>query len=139
MQIRAANRSDYPELRQIYLESRRKSFVWEDENEMTLADFDKHTSEEYIILAEEDHRILGFTSLYLSDNFIHNLFVHPEFSGKGVGSKLLDVATLKMKKPLTLKCVSANHKAMKFYEKNGWKKVVEEGVPGEKYWVMVYE
>ncbi|MWV44560.1 GNAT family N-acetyltransferase [Paenibacillus sp. HJL G12] len=139
MKIRAANASDYPELRQIYLESRRKSFVWESEKEMALADFDRHTNEEHIILAEEEDCILGFASLYLPDDFIHNLFVHPAYAGKGAGSKLLDAAIEIMNKPLTLKCVSANHQAMKFYEKNGWKKVVEEGGPGEKYWVMVYE
>ncbi|AHD07472.1 hypothetical protein ERIC2_c37640 [Paenibacillus larvae subsp. larvae DSM 25430] len=55
---------------------------------MTLEDFDKHTAEEYIMLAES---------------------------------------------------VSENLKAMKFYENNDRKKVVEEGEPGERYWVMVYE
>ncbi|BBH19219.1 hypothetical protein Back11_05640 [Paenibacillus baekrokdamisoli] len=44
-----------------------------------------------------------------------------------------------MNKPLTLKFVSENQKAINFYANNGWKKVVEEGSPGEKYWVMVYE
>lgn len=75
----------------------------------------------------------------LPDNFIHNLFVHPDFSGKGVGSQLLYSAIEKMNKPVTLKCVSKNQKAMQFYENNGWKKVVEEGGADERYWVMVYE
>lgn len=44
-----------------------------------------------------------------------------------------------MNKPIELKCVSENKKAMEFYENNGWKKVIEEGNPNEKYWVMVYE
>jgi hypothetical protein len=44
-----------------------------------------------------------------------------------------------MNPPVRLKCVFENHNAMKFYEKNGWKKVVEEGKLGEKYWVLVYE
>lgn len=105
---------------------------------MTLEDFDKHTVGEYIILAEEDHHILGFASLYLPDNFIHNLFVHPDFLGKGVGGLLLNASIEKMNKPLRLKCVSKNQKAMKFYENKGWKKVVEEGKPEEKYWVMEY-
>ncbi|MFD0678275.1 MULTISPECIES: GNAT family N-acetyltransferase [unclassified Paenibacillus] len=139
MIIRVANELDYPELRLIYLESRRKSFHWADTNEMTLEDFDKHTAGEHIILAEEDTRILGFASLYLPDDFIHNLFVHPDFSGKGVGGQLVKTSIEKMNKPVKLKCVSENQKAMKFYENNGWKKVVEEGKPEERYWVMVYE
>ncbi|MCM3737569.1 GNAT family N-acetyltransferase [Bacillus cytotoxicus] len=139
MNIRIANELDYPDLRMIYLESRRKSFHWADIETMTLEDFDKDTVEEYIILAEENNRILGFASLYLPENFIHNLFVHPDYSGKGAGGALLNASIEKMNKPLRLKCVSRNEKAMKFYENKGWKKVVEEGESAERYWVMEYE
>lgn len=139
MNIRIANELDYPALRKIYLESRRKNFHWADIEKMTLEDFDKDTVEEYIILVEENNHILGFASLYLPENFIHNLFVHPDFFGKGVGGALLDASIEKMNKPLRLKCVSENNKAMKFYESKGWKKVVEEGDPKERYWVMVFE
>lgn len=139
MNIRVANELDYSDLRMIYLESRRKNFHWADIDGMTLEDFDKHTIGEYIILAEEDAHILGFASLYLPDNFIHNLFVHSDFLGKGVGRQLLNASIEKMNKPLRLKCVSENQKALKFYENMGWKKVVEEGNIGEKYWVMIYE
>lgn len=138
MNIRIASESDYPELRLVYLESRRKSFHWANIEEMTLEDFDKVTSEEYVILVEEDGEILGFVSLYLPDNFIHNLFVHPEFSGRGVGGQLLNVSIEKMNKPLRLKCVSKNQKAMSFYQNRGWKKIIEEGRAGEEYWVMEY-
>lgn len=106
---------------------------------MTLNDFDRDTVDESILLAEENTRVLGFASLYLPENFIHNLFVHPDSNGKGVGSQLVKHAVEKMSKPVTLKCVSENHKALVFYEKCGWKKVVEEGKPGEKYWVLAYE
>jgi len=139
MKIRVANELDYPELRDVYLQSRRKTFFWENTEEMILENFDTHTEGEHIILAEENNHILGFASLYLPDNFIHNLFVHPEFFGKGVGVQLLNASIEKMNRPLKLKCVSKNQKAMKFYERNGWKKVVEEGNPNEKYWVMMYE
>ncbi|PFD37095.1 GNAT family N-acetyltransferase [Bacillus cereus] len=139
MKIRVANELDYPVLRNVYLQTRRKTFFWENTEEMILEDFDKHTMEEHIILAEENNHILGFASLYLPDNFIHNLFVHPDFLGKGVGGRLLNASIEKMNRPLKLKCVSKNQKAMKFYERNGWKKVVEEGNPNEKYWVMMYE
>ena len=36
--------------------------------------------------------------------------------------------------PLKMKCGSGNHKAMKFYKKNGWL----EGREKELYWNMVY-
>ncbi|MFO1443900.1 GNAT family N-acetyltransferase [Bacillus sp. Bva_UNVM-123] len=139
MEIRVANELDYPQLRNVYLQSRRKNFFWENAEEMVLEDFDEHTVGEYIIVAEENNHILGFASLYLPDNFIHNLFVHPDFFGKGVGGRLLNASIEKMNRPLKLKCVSKNQKAMEFYERNGWKKVVEEGDPNDKYWVMIYE
>lgn len=139
LNIRKAHELDYRDLRTIYLESRRKSFHWANTEEMILEDFDKDTRGEYILLAEENNHILGFASLYLQENFIHNLFVHPVFSGRGVGVQLLCASIRKMNKPITLKCVSENNKAMKFYENNGWRKLVEEGKPKEKYWVMVYE
>ncbi|WP_042167615.1 GNAT family N-acetyltransferase [Paenibacillus gorillae] len=139
MIVREASEKDYPELRKIYLESRKMNFHWANSKEMTLEDFDRDTVEEVIILAEENSRILGFSSLYLPEDFIHNLFVHPDYTGKGVGAKLLHHAAEKMNKPLRLKCVSENHRALKFYESNGWKKVIEEGNHGEQYWVMQFK
>lgn len=75
---------DYPQLRQVYLDSRRESFHWANADEMTLDDFDQDTLEEQILLAEENAKVLGFASLYVPDRFIHNLFVHPTAVGKGV-------------------------------------------------------
>lgn len=139
LNIRVANELDYPDLRRIYLEARTKSFHWECTEKMSLEDFDKDTVDDYVILAEEDGKILGFAALYVPDNFIHSLFVDPAFSGKGVGGRLIDFAIEKMNRPLRLKCVSENNQAMKFYEYKGWKKVVEECASEIKYWVMEYK
>ncbi|PAE90078.1 GNAT family N-acetyltransferase [Shouchella clausii] len=138
MIIRTANKLDFPTLRKIYLESRRESFYWADIDKMSLEDFDKDTVGEHIIIAEDQHRILGFASLDLSHNFIHNLFVHPAAFGKGVGGHLMNASIKKMDKPIRLKCVSKNHKALNFYENNGWKKIIEEGELESRYWVMEY-
>ncbi|WP_326848843.1 GNAT family N-acetyltransferase [Bacillus altitudinis] len=84
-------------------------------------------------------KILGFISLYVPDRFIHLLFVHPDGAGQGAGDLLLKHAVEVLGTPVTLKCVSENHKALSFYQKRGWKAVVEEGEPGAEYWVLVYE
>lgn len=139
MLIREASIKDYLQLRQIYLDSRRGSFHWANTDEMTLDDFDRDTLEEQILLAEENGQVLGFASLYVPNRFIHNLFVHPTASGKGVGDLLLKGAVAELGTPVTLKCVSENTKALNFYKNRGFKAVVEEGEPGAKYWVMVYE
>ncbi|MCA1013366.1 MULTISPECIES: GNAT family N-acetyltransferase [Bacillus] len=139
MFIREASIEDYPQLRQIYLESRRQSFHWLNTEEIKLQDFDQDTQEEQIFLAEESNKILGFISLYVPDRFIHLLFVHPEAVGQGAGDLLLKHAIKVLGTPVTLKCVSENHIALSFYQKRGWKAVVEEGEPGAKYWVLAYE
>lgn len=139
MIIREASQADYPALRRIYLDSRRESFFWANSEEFALEDFDKETADEYILVAESQLGIVGYASLYLPDDFIHHLFVHPDSAGQGVGTMLVKAAIDKMNKPARLKCVSENRRALAFYEKNGWRKVVEEGDPGPKYWVMVYE
>ncbi|OWA33557.1 GNAT family N-acetyltransferase [Saccharibacillus sp. O16] len=139
MLIREASPADYPQLRNIYLDSRRQSFHWEDADQMTLEDFDRHTSEELILVAEEDEQILGFASLYVPERFVHNLFVHPNAAGRGAGDQLLKQSIEVLGTPVTLKCVSENHKALAFYQKRGWKPVVEEGEPDAKYWVMRYD
>ncbi|WP_337031530.1 GNAT family N-acetyltransferase [Paenibacillus illinoisensis] len=139
MIIREANMTDYPQLRQIYLESRRESFHWANADEMRLDDFDRDTSEEQILLAEENDEVLGFASLYVPDRFIHNLFVHPSAAGKGVGKQLLQQSVAELGTPVTLKCVSDNYKALTFYKKQGWKAIVEEGETGARYWVLQYK
>lgn len=139
MIIREANLLDYPELRHIYFEARRQSFHWMKLEDITLNDFDQDTVEEQIIVAVENDHVLGFASLYVPNRFIHNLFVHPDAAGKGIGDQLLKRAITELGTPVTLKCVSENHKALSFYKKRGWKAVVEEGEPGSKYWVLMYE
>ncbi|WP_426334856.1 N-acetyltransferase family protein [Paenibacillus silvae] len=139
MIIREANIEDIPQLRKIYLDSRRESFHWANADEMSLDDFDRDTSEEQILLAEEDGQVLGFASLYVPDRFIHNLFVDPTAAGKGAGKLLLQQSVEELGTPVTLKCVSDNHKALGFYKKQGWQPVVEEGEPGARYWVMKFE
>ncbi|ALA54930.1 acetyltransferase (putative) [Shouchella clausii] len=51
---------------------------------------------------------------------------------------MMNASIKKMDKPLRLKCVSKNHKALNFYENNGWKKIIEEGELESRYWVMEY-
>lgn len=139
MLIREAKTIDYPQLRDIYFESRRQSFHWLHTEEIHLHDFDQDTQEEQIFLVEKNNKILGFISLYVPDRFIHLLFVHPNAAGQGAGDLLLQHAIEVLGTPVTLKCVSENHKALSFYHKRGWKAVVEEGEPGAEYWVLVYE
>lgn len=124
------------ELRKLYLVSRIDTFFWEEESTFKLTDFDHDTEDELVLVAIKNNKILGFISLYLEDNFIHNLFVLPEKKGMGVGTSLMKEVQTILKKPMKLKCLSRNKDALKFYESKGWKKIDEVKFENENknYW-----
>lgn len=124
------------ELRRLYLISRIHTFFWENESSFTLTDFDHDTEGELVLIAIKNNKILGFISLYLEDNFIHNLFVLPEQKGVGIGTSLMKEAQTILKKPMKLKCLSKNKKALRFYESKGWEKMDEMRFENENknYW-----
>ncbi|RLI74849.1 N-acetyltransferase [Archaeoglobales archaeon] len=67
---------------------------------------------------------------------IHELFVHPEWRGKGIGKKLLEIgidyAMTKGRNLIELWVGTTNDAAKKFYEKNGF---IEKGSWGK--WVRM--
>ncbi|MDT2598515.1 GNAT family N-acetyltransferase [Enterococcus hulanensis] len=137
IQIREMTTQDKPSLRQLYLESRRETFYWDDPELMHIEDFDRDTEDELIFVAESQQKIIGFISLYVPDNFIHCLFVDSSFKGQGAGHLLLEKAKQQLQRPLKLKCLSRNAPALAFYEKEGWEKVHEVKIR-DAYWNMIY-
>lgn len=137
IQIREMTTQDKPRLRQLYLESRRETFYWDDPELMHIEDFDRDTEDELIFVAESQQKIIGFNSLYVPDNFIHCLFVDSSFKGQGTGHLLLEKAKQQLTRPLKLKCLSRNTPALAFYEKEGWEKVHEVKIR-DAYWNMIY-
>ncbi|MFD1901541.1 GNAT family N-acetyltransferase [Enterococcus termitis] len=135
--VREMTKQDVPKLRKIYLETRIKTFEWIDPKNFELADFDKDTEEEIILVAESNGSPVGFISLYAPDSFIHCLFVDWAWKGTGVGHLLLEEAKGYLPLPLKLKCVSKNTSALAFYKKEGWK-LVDEVTDTENYWNLVY-
>lgn len=137
IKIREITHQDKLRLRQLYLESRRTTFYWDDPELMHLEDFDRDTEAELVFVAELQQTIIGFISLYLPNNFIHCLFVDSNYKGQGVGHQLLMEAKQHLQRPMKLKCLSRNTSALAFYEREGWKKVREINV-ADPYWNMIY-
>jgi GNAT superfamily N-acetyltransferase len=78
------------------------------------------------LVAEENARPVGFIKAVYDGSraMIHLLSVHPEFQGKGVGSKLLDAAILVLRKrgaPSVSVPVTADSAG--FWEKRAFKKL----------------
>ena len=64
--------------------------------------------------------IVGFVSVDQAESFVHHLYVVPHSQRQGVGTALLDSLHSWLPMPWRLKCVTANARAMRFYEARGW-------------------
>lgn len=82
----------------------------------------------YIPMADtfvyEDEAIRGFISI-INDEFIGALFIDTDYQGLGIGSKLIDYVSNKYKK-LQLAVYKDNECAVRFYEKKGFKVILEQ-------------
>ncbi|MCC3704073.1 GNAT family N-acetyltransferase [Rouxiella badensis] len=120
IQIRPYQEADRPFLRTLYLASRKEAFFWLDSSDWKLEDFDRKVIGEKVIVAEQDGKILGFASIHLHENFLHNLFISPDAQGQGVGSHLLGIVEQNFTRTGSLKCLVKNEKAVTFYLSRGW-------------------
>ena len=136
--IRECIETDYPALRVIYLLSRKETFNWVDPLSFYPDDFDKHTEGEKILVAESQNKIAGFVSVWMPDNFIHHLYLHPEYTNRGIGKMLLAAAIEIANKPLTLKCLINNRYALKFYKKQGWRHLSDGISEDGAYYLLIY-
>ena len=139
MDTRRFSECDRSALRRIYLQSRMHSFEWLDSSSFTDSDFDRDTEGETIWVAADGNNPVGFVSVWESENFIHNLFVHPDVFGQGVGSCLLNECLKHIGRPAVLKCVTQNTKAKDIYLSKGWQVVSEEEGPDGNYQLMHFD
>ncbi len=138
MRIRNWTESDRPFLRTLYLQARRHSWTWLEGAEWQLEDFDAATLGEQIWVAEEDGHRLGFASVSVSNNFLHNLFVDPHAQGKGVGSALLKKVQSEFTSNGALKCLAQNKAALAFYQRHGWHVEAKGESPEGEYVLLHY-
>jgi GNAT superfamily N-acetyltransferase len=81
---------------------------------------------QYVATAGDEVRngdVLGFISVQPQESFVHHLYVHPDFCGRGVGRALLTSLQTWLPSPWRLKCVRANRRALAFYAARGWREV----------------
>ena len=106
---------------ELYLSARVSTFTWLDTSGYQLSDFSRDTEGERVLVAVADSEVLGFTSIWEPENFIHHLYISNNHQGKNIGTQLLE----KVKSSysgLSLKCMSENERAIGFYESNGFMK-----------------
>lgn len=70
-----------------------------------------------VIVAEADSGIVGFIAV--SGEWVEQLYLHPAWTGWGIGSRLLGQITSGMA-TVKLHCFQANEGARHFYERHGF-------------------
>jgi GNAT superfamily N-acetyltransferase len=114
--IRPSRPEDTTELAEIYLSVRRQTFIWVDPGNFHREDFAAHTNGEIVSVCEgHDGAIAGFISLWAADDFIHMLYILPEYQGMGAGAALLHSLPGWPEHKYRLKCLVRNTRAKAFY------------------------
>lgn len=135
VEITEHNKSHLPDLRKLFLQERQSTFVWVNQSEFRLKDFERETEGEYILIAIENGILIGFISVWERNNFIHHLYIDKKYHGQGVGTKLLHAIIAKIGFPITLKCLENNTKAVNFYIKKGFTQK-ERGLSGHGGYIL---
>ncbi|MBU9844118.1 GNAT family N-acetyltransferase [Rahnella ecdela] len=135
LNIRPYNETDRPFLRTLYLASRKHTWTWL-EDDFQLEDFDRAVIGEKVVVAERDGHLLGFASIFTQENFLHNLFVDPQFQGSGAGSALLHAAEATFTRRGSLKCLVKSQNSVAFYLSKGWVIISTGDSPKGEYYLF---
>lgn len=136
LHVRPGEPADSPALRQIFLRTRSLSWTWLPAAAWRLEDFDAATADEQLWVAECDGLPVGFAAVWTADNFLHHLFVDPDWQGKHIGSALLAQVERSFTASGTLKCLMENKNALRFYQRHGWTIEAQGASPEGRYWLM---
>ena len=88
-------------------------------------------------VADVDDEVVAM--LVLEDDWVDQLYVDPDWTGRGLGTRLLDVAKAERPAGLDLWAFQSNTGARRFYERHGFRAVAmtdgdnEEGAPDVRY------
>ncbi len=89
---------------------------------------DVNNSWQNMIVAEKAGEVVAVAARF--DNLVGLVWVHPAHQREGIGSVLLDIVEMEIKKSgygmAKLACFSDNDRAMRFYLDKGWKLLSEE-------------
>ena len=139
MRIRPFTEADRPFLRTLYLAARQTCWTWLDSTAWQLEDFDRLVLGEQVLVAEEKGHRLGFAAWLENDNFLHSLFIDPQFQGYGAGRALLLAVQEQFTATGALKCLLQNKPAQDFYLHHGWEIVSQGESEQGEYLLMHYK
>ncbi|EOR29855.1 hypothetical protein L100_09419 [Elizabethkingia meningoseptica ATCC 13253 = NBRC 12535] len=80
-------------------------------------DFRKELKNEIVYETMLNNEVIAFMSLWEPDNFIHHLYILPEYQGRQIGQQMINFLAGRYDEPLGLKCLTQNIQAVNFYKK----------------------
>jgi ribosomal protein S18 acetylase RimI-like enzyme len=83
-----------------------------------------------LYVAELDGRVAAMLAFRTRDTYLDQLFVAPEHQGKGIGKALLAFTRAHLPDEILLRTAIANHRAIAWYEREGFVREREKMQPG---------
>ena len=122
--IRPARPDEYDEIARVWMESWVSTGL-EDGSKYLLANLRARVPREIekgwsLYVADDDGRIAAMLALHLPDRYLDQLFVAPDYQGKGLGRRLLSFTRKQLPDEILLRCVRENDKAWRWYEREGF-------------------
>jgi GNAT superfamily N-acetyltransferase len=91
-----------------------------------------------LFAADANGRIAAMLALHLPKRYLDQLFVAPEYQGKGLGRRLLAFTRERLPDEIWLRCIRENDKAWRWYEREGFVFEREEVEPMSGFTMKVY-
>jgi len=73
-----------------------------------------------LFVADDGGPLAAMLALHLSDGYLDQLFVAPEYQGRNLGRRLLAFTRQQLPDEIWLRCVRGNEKASRWYEREGF-------------------
>jgi GNAT superfamily N-acetyltransferase len=122
--IRPARPDEYDEIARVWLNSWASTAI-EDASNFLLAklrvriplEIEKGWS---LFVADDGGMLAAMLALHLPKKYLDQLFVAPEYQGRGLGRQLLAFTRQLLPDEIYLRCVRENEKAWRWYEREGF-------------------
>ena len=140
--IRPALPREYDEVARVWMESWVSTGLEEASN-FLLANLRARVRREVedgwnLYVADDRGTFAAMLALHLPQKYLDQLFVAPEYQGKGVGRLLLAFTRQQLPDEIHLRCVRENDKAWRWYEREGFVYEKEEVASATGYMMKFY-